>query len=142
MSFIEDIVQKTLDSMSPEERHDLILSVVQHMMSRMSPEARIGLMQNVVDRFMDGLTPEEKQSTVRELVPRLLSQLMQNGNMNVDELLWAAMGSLNALDTGSGDGRSWVAEPRGAGNTEAGTAPGDTQGTSAASESSRHAVSE
>jgi hypothetical protein len=40
---------------------------------------------------------------VRELVPRLLAQMMQSGGMNVDELLWAAMGSLGALEDGTKD---------------------------------------
>ena len=35
---------------------------------------------------------------MRELVPRLMSQLMKSGDMSVDELLWAAMGSLGALE--------------------------------------------
>lgn len=135
MSLIEDVVQKTLDHMSAQERHDLILSVVQHMMGTMTAEERVGLMQTVVDSFMEGLTPEEKQSTVRELVPRLLAQLLKSGNMNVDELLWAAMGSLGALDPTSAGG------DKGAGSATPGTAPGDVQDIRKA-ESSRDAVSE
>lgn len=135
MSLIEDVVQKTLDHMSAQERHDLILSVVQHMMGTMTGEERVALMQTVVDSFMDGLTPEEKQTTVRELVPRLLAQLLKSGNMNVDELLWAAMGSLGALDSPGPNGDV------GAGSAASGTAPGDAQGTLKA-ESSRDAVSE
>jgi hypothetical protein len=55
-------------------------------------------MERVVDSFLDGLPPEERQATVRELVPRLLAQMMQSGGMTVDELLWAAIGSLGALE--------------------------------------------
>ncbi|MDQ3929108.1 MAG: hypothetical protein M3328_08175 [Chloroflexota bacterium] len=98
MGFIEDAVMKTLDRMDPVERHDLIVNVVQHMISGMPAAERLGLMEHVVDHFLDGLSPEERQSTVRELVPKLLAQLMRSGNMNVDELLWAAMGSLGALE--------------------------------------------
>jgi hypothetical protein len=63
-------------------------------------------MENVVDHFLDGLSAEERQATVRELVPRLLAQLMHSGNMNVDELLWAAMGSLGALEQTDKNGAS------------------------------------
>jgi hypothetical protein len=88
--------------MDPAERHNLILNVVQHMLSAMPSTERLGLMEHVVDHFLEGLSPEERQSTVRELVPRLLAQLMRSGNMNVDELLWAAMGSLGALEESAG----------------------------------------
>jgi hypothetical protein len=88
--------------MEPAERHTLILTVVQHMVSGMPSTERLGLMEHVVDHFLDGLSPEERQATVRELVPRLLAQLMRSGNMNVDELLWAAMGSLGALEESAG----------------------------------------
>ena len=114
MGIIEDAVVKTLDRMDPEERHDLIVNVVQHMISGMSAGERLGLMENVVDHFLDGLSAEERQATVKELVPRLMSQLMQSGNMNVDELLWAAMGSLGALEQSGNNGAS---PPRGGMNT-------------------------
>ncbi len=115
MGFIEDAVMKTLDRMDPKERHDLIVNVVQHMISGMPAAERLGLMEHVVDHFLDGLSSEERQSTVRELVPRLMSQLMHSGNMNVDELLWAAMGSLGALEQSSRNGAS--APPGGANPT-------------------------
>ena len=127
MSFLEDAVIKTLDKMDPSERHDLIINVVQHMVSRMSAAERLGLMENVVDHFLDDLSPEERQATVRELVPRLLSQLMRSGNMNVDELLWAAMGSLGALEQSGSNG--------------AGAPPGGTN-TTPSPASSHDAVSE
>ena len=98
MKLIEEVVERTLQSMTPEERHDLILSVVEKMLGQMNADERRSLMERVMDRFMDGLPEAERQSTVRELVPRLLAQLMKSGNMNVDELLWAAMGSLGALE--------------------------------------------
>ena len=104
MGFIEDAVIKTLDRMDPEERHDLIVNVVQHMISGMSASERLGLMEHVVEHFLDGLSQEERQATVRELVPGLLAQLMRSGNMNVDELLWTAMGSLGALEQSEGKG--------------------------------------
>ena len=113
MSFIEDAVMKTLDRMTPEERRELIVHVVQHMISGMSATERLGLMERVVDHFLDDLSPDERQSTVRELVPRLLAQLMQSGNMNVDELLWAAMGSLGALEQ---SGRNGAGAPPGGTN--------------------------
>jgi hypothetical protein len=106
MSFIEDAVIKTLDKMSPQERNDLILNVVRHMLSGMSPAERLGIMEHVVDHFLEGLSPEERQASVRELVPRMLAQMMHSGNMNVDELLWAAMGSLGALEESAGNGAS------------------------------------
>jgi hypothetical protein len=104
LGFIEDAVMKTLDRMSPDERRALIVHVVQHMLSGMSAAERLGLMEHVVDHFLDDLSPEERQATVRELVPRLLAQLMRSGNMNVDELLWAAMGSLGALEQSDKNG--------------------------------------
>lgn len=119
MSFIEDAVIKTLDKMSPEDRHELIVNVVQRMVSSMSAAERMGLMEHVVDHFLDDLSPEERQSTVRELVPRLLAQLMRSGNMNVDELLWAAMGSLDALEQSHANGGS---APPGGANTDTPTA--------------------
>lgn len=127
MGFIEDAVMKTLDRMSPEERHDLIVNVVQHMISGMSAAERLGLMEHVVEHFLDGLSQEERQSTVRELVPGLLAQLMRSGNMNVDELLWAAMGSLGALEQSEG---------------KEGSAPPGRTNTTPSPASSRDAVSE
>ncbi len=100
MKIVEDLIDRTLARMSAQERHDLILSVVERMLSQMSSDERKGLMEHIVDRFLDGLPAEERQATVRELVPRLLAQLMQSGGMSVDELLWAAMGSLGALEQG------------------------------------------
>lgn len=98
VKIVEDLVDRTLARMTSEERHDLILSVVDRMLGAMSSDERTRIMEHVVDSFLEGLPAEERQSTVRELVPRLLAQLMQSGNMSVDELIWAAMGSLNALD--------------------------------------------
>jgi hypothetical protein len=72
------------------------------------------LMEHVVDHFLDALPNEERASTVRELVPRLLAQLMQSGGMSVDELLWAAMGSLGALEQAATEGQpAQPAEQRG-----------------------------
>lgn|GEM_PF-2646417 len=111
MKLIEDMVDRALSNMTVEERRDLITSVVDRMLGRMEAAERLTLMEHVVDRFLDGLPAEERQSTVRELVPRLMAQLLQSGGMSVDDLLWAAMGSLGALekaeqDTASADDTS------------------------------------
>ena len=98
MKIVEDIVDRALARMTPDERRDLILAVVERMLTQMTAEERKALMEHVVDSFLDGLPAEERQATVRELVPRLLAQMMQSGGMSVDELLWAAMGSLGALE--------------------------------------------
>lgn len=125
MKIIEDLVERTLSSMSPAERSDLIVRVVEHMLAEMDAAERLTLMEHVVDRFMDGLAPEERQATARELVPRLLAQLMQSGGMSVDDLLWAAMGSLGALEgkasQGAGTGERPVRPPdAGPGSTHPG----------------------
>ena len=98
MKVVEDLVERTLSKMTPQERHDLVLRVVERMLAQMSAAERLDLMQHVVDGFLDGLPEEERKATVRELVPRLLAQLMQSGGMSVDELLWSAIGSLGALE--------------------------------------------
>lgn len=103
MSLIDELAERTIARMSQEERHALILAVVEKMIGQMDAKERLALMEHVVDSFLEGLPAEERQSTVRELVPRLLAQLMKSGNMNVDEFLWAAIGSLGALDTPSAD---------------------------------------
>ena len=100
MKILDDAVSRALSNMSAEERHELILSVVDRLLSQMSASERSLLMEHVVDHFLEALPNEERVTTVRELVPRLLAQLMQSGGMNVDELLWAAMGSLGALEQG------------------------------------------
>ena len=103
---VDDIVERALAHMTATERRDLILSVVERMLLQMSATERRSLMEHVVDSFLDGLPADERRSTVRELVPRLLAQLMQSGDMTVDELLWSAMGSLGALEqdaTGGSD---------------------------------------
>lgn len=99
MSIIDDVVVHALSKMTAEERRELVLGVVDRLLAQMSASERQGLMEHVVDHFLDTLPSEERAATVRELVPRLLAQLMQSGGMNVDELLWAAMGSLGALET-------------------------------------------
>ena len=98
MGILDGVVGRTLDRMPQSERHDLILAVVDRLLSQMSAKERASLMEHVVDHFLDALPSEERTATVRELVPRLLAQLMQSGGMTVDELLWAAMGSLGALE--------------------------------------------
>jgi hypothetical protein len=101
---VDDIVERALAHMTAEERRDLILSVVERMLAQMTGAERQSLMEHVVDSFLDGLPADERQSTVRELVPRLLAQLMQSGDMTVDELIWSAMGSLGALEQDASEG--------------------------------------
>ena len=101
MKIIEDLVERTLSGLTPEERQGLILSVVEKMIGQMKSEERLALMQHVVDRFLDGLPQEERRTVVRELVPRLMAQLLESGGMSVDDLLWSAMGSLGALEKGA-----------------------------------------
>ncbi len=103
MKVVGDVVDRALARMTAEERRDLILSVVERMLAQMSAEERKTLMERVVDSFLDGLPAEERQATVRDLVPRLLAQMMRSGDMSVDELLWAAMGSLGALEEKSNE---------------------------------------
>jgi hypothetical protein len=107
LKIIDDVVERALAKMSAGERRELILSVVERMLAQMDSKERQSLMERVVDKFLDGLPPDERRATVRELVPRLLAQMMQSGGMSVDELLWAAMGSLGALDD-DGDGHEDV----------------------------------
>ena len=100
MSVLDGVVDKALARMDAQERHDLIVSVVEKMLGMMTAADRAALMHHVVDVFLEGLPPEERESVVRDLVPSLLAQLMKSGNMSVDELIWAAMGSLGALEQG------------------------------------------
>ncbi|MEO8286905.1 MAG: hypothetical protein ABI670_10765 [Chloroflexota bacterium] len=105
MSIIDGVIDRALERMTADERRDLILSVVDRMLGQMNAAERQTLMEGVVDKFLDGLPPDERREVVRELVPRLLAQMMQSGGMNVDELLWAAMGSLGALEDKGGEDR-------------------------------------
>jgi hypothetical protein len=98
LKILDDVIVRALQNMTSDERRDLILGVVDKLLLQMSASERGQLMEHVVDHFLDALPNEERVGTVRELVPRLLAQLMQSGGMNVDELLWAAMGSLGALE--------------------------------------------
>jgi hypothetical protein len=92
------MVMKVLSNMTAEERHALLVSVFDRLLLEMNAQDRRALMEHVVEHFLDGLSNEERVATVRELVPSLLAQLMQSGGMTVDDLLWAAMGSLGALE--------------------------------------------
>ncbi len=98
MSIIEELAERTISRMTPEERQSLILMVVERMLEQMTAHERVALMERVVDRFMEGLPVEERRAAVRELVPSLLGELMKSGDMSVDEFLWAAIGSLGALE--------------------------------------------
>lgn len=98
MSILDDVIMRAFNTMSAEEKHDLLVSVVDRMLAQMSADDRRGLMEHVVEHFLDTLPNEERASVVRELVPRLMAQLMKSGDMSVDDLLWTAMGSLGALE--------------------------------------------
>jgi hypothetical protein len=98
LKILDDVIVRALQNMSDDERRELVMGVVDKLLAQMSAPERSVLMEHVVDHFLDALPNEERVATVRELVPRLLAQLMQSGGMNVDELLWAAMGSLGALE--------------------------------------------
>jgi len=98
VSVIDDVVVRMLSNMSAEERRDLVIGVVDRLIAQMSAEDRRLLMEHVVEHFLDALPTEERVATVRELVPRLLAQLMKSGDMNVDEFISAAIGSLGMLD--------------------------------------------
>ena len=102
-ALIEQLAERVIARMEPEERRALILSIVERMMAQLTGQERRELMEKVVDTFMDGLPAEERQQTARELVPKLLGALMKSGGMSVDDLLWTAVGSLGALDTASPD---------------------------------------
>ena len=78
------------------------MAVVDRMLSEMSADERRLMMEHVVDHFLDTLPNEERAATVRELVPRLLAQLMQSGQMTVDEFISAVIGSLPGLDSPGG----------------------------------------
>ncbi len=106
MSLIEELAERTLARMTPEERQALIMMVVERMLEQMTAVERVALMERVVDRFLDGLPAKERRDAVRELVPSLLAQLMKSGDMSVDEFLWSAIGSLGALEPpGEDDGK-------------------------------------
>src|SRR5437868_14832577 len=101
LKIMDDVLVRALTNMPADERRELVLGVVDRLLLQMSASERQSLMEHVVDHFLDTLPKEQRVATVRELVPRLLAQLMQVGGMNVDELLWAAMGSLGALEDGT-----------------------------------------
>jgi hypothetical protein len=99
------LAERVIANMSAQERRDLILAVVEKMMGQLSATERRLVMERVVDSFLSGLPTEERKATARELVPRLLGELMRSGDMTVDDLLGAAIGSLDALDAPAADDR-------------------------------------
>jgi hypothetical protein len=113
LSIIDDVVVRAVNNMEPDERRDLILLVVEHMLKQMSAADRLALMEHIVEHFLDTLPEEERIATVRELVPHLMAQLLKSGGMSVDELLWAAMGSLGALEKPGGEGEVTAGESPG-----------------------------
>jgi hypothetical protein len=99
------LAERVIANMNAQERRDLILTVVERIIGQLSANERKLVMERVVDSFLTGLPPEERKATARELVPRLLAELMRSGDMSVDDLVGAAIGSLDALDAAGPDDR-------------------------------------
>jgi hypothetical protein len=89
---------QALTKLEPAERNQLMQTMAEKALATLSAEDRRVLLEHVVDRFLDGLSPEQQSALVREVLPHLLGRLLQAGNMSVDDFLWAAMGSLGALE--------------------------------------------
>jgi hypothetical protein len=115
MSLLENLMDQAFAKLTPEERMALLQGTVEKALTTLTPDERRQLLDQVVDRFMDGLSREQQAALVRDVLPALLGRLLQAGNMSVDDFLWAAMGSLHALE-----GQSRAVPDR----TD-GTAPGD-----------------
>ena len=98
MSLLENLMDQALTKLEPAERNQLMQTMAEKALATLSAEDRRILLEHVVDRFLDGLSPEQQSALVREVLPHLLGRLLQAGNMSVDDFLWAAMGSLGALE--------------------------------------------
>ncbi|HUS17342.1 MAG TPA: hypothetical protein VM536_20285 [Chloroflexia bacterium] len=98
MSLLENLMDQALTKLEPGERQALMESIAEKVLAQLEPEDRKRLLEHVVDRFLVGLSSEEQSALVREVLPHLLGRLLQAGNMSVDDFLWAAMGSLGALE--------------------------------------------
>jgi hypothetical protein len=98
VSLLENLMDQAFAKLSPDERMSLLESTVEKAIVTLTPDERRALLDHVVDRFMEGLTTEQQAALVREVLPALLGRLLQAGNMSVDDFLWAAMGSLHALE--------------------------------------------
>jgi len=98
LSLLENLMDQALTKLEPGERNQLMQTMAEKALATLSAEDRRLLLEHVVDRFLDGLSPEQQSALVREVLPHLLGRLLQAGNMSVDDFLWAAMGSLGALE--------------------------------------------
>ena len=98
MTLVEKLLDQAFAKLTPEERMALLQGTVEKALVSLSPDERRQLLDQVVERFLDGLTPEQQAALVREVLPALLGRLLQAGQMSVDDFLWAAMGSLHALE--------------------------------------------
>jgi hypothetical protein len=98
MSLLENLMDQAFAKLTPEERMALLQGTVEKALMTLTPDERRQLLDQVVERFLDGLSSEQQAALVRDVLPALLGRLLQAGNMSVDDFLWAAMGSLHALE--------------------------------------------
>ena len=98
MSLLENLMDQAFAKLTPEERMALLQGTVEKALTTLTQDERRQLLDQVVDRFLDGLSTEQQAALVRDVLPALLGRLLQAGNMSVDDFLWAAMGSLHALE--------------------------------------------
>ena len=100
MSLIENMIEQAFGKLAPAERMQLLENIIVKTLAQLSAEERREVLDHVVENFMTGLPPEEQAALVRDVLPALLGRLLQAGNMSVDDFIWAAMGSLGALEGG------------------------------------------
>ena len=101
MALLENLMDQALAKLEPAERTQLMQTMADKALASLAPDDRKALLEHVVDRFLDGLSSEQQAALVREVLPHLLGRLLQAGGMSVDDFLWAAMGSLGALEKGA-----------------------------------------
>jgi len=98
LSLLENLMDQALAKLDPAERSQLMQTMAEKALATLAPDERRSLLEHVVDRFLEGLSAEQQSTLVREVLPHLLGRLLQAGNMSVDDFIWAAMGSLGALE--------------------------------------------
>ena len=98
MSLLENLMDQAFAKLTPEERMALLQGTVEKALATLTADERRQLLDKVMDRFLDGLDAAQQQALVRAVLPELLGRLLQAGQMSVDDFLWAAMGSLHALE--------------------------------------------
>jgi hypothetical protein len=98
LSLLENLFDQALAKLEPADRLKLMESLAAKALTSLSADDRRVVLDHVVDRFMEGLSQEQQVALVREVLPHLLGRLLEAGNMSVDDFLWAAMGSLGALE--------------------------------------------